>query len=72
YRGRAFAFYDVIFNAAFVAAALLAGFVVPDSGWARPLYLVLAVCYLGAATWQFFRAAREPAEEVAVMAPETR
>jgi MFS family permease len=46
FRGRAFALYDVIFNALFVAAALLAAFVVPDSGWSRGLFLGMAGVYV--------------------------
>lgn len=60
FRGRAFAFYDVIFNAAFVAAAVLAAFLVPDDGWARWLFSIIATCYalVAALMWRF--AARQP------------
>lgn len=61
YRGRAFAFYDVLFNAAFVAAAVLAAFIVPDAGWSRLLFLGIAACYLVAACWMYFRSAKAPA-----------
>jgi len=57
YRGRAFAFYDVLFNAAFVAAAALAAFIVPDQGWSRPLFYGIAACYLITGLWMYFRAA---------------
>lgn len=60
YRGRAFAFYDVLFNGAFVAAALLAAFIVPDSGWSRPLYLALALAFLVVALLMLLRGARIP------------
>ena len=60
YRGRAFAFYDVIFNAAFVAAAALAAFIVPDIGWSRPLFLGIAACYLLTGLWMYHRAAKFP------------
>ena len=55
YRGRAFAFYDVLFNAAFVGAAGLAAVVVPDDGWSRGLFLALAVAYvlLAGVMWAF-------------------
>ncbi|WP_336924165.1 MFS transporter [Aquipuribacter sp. SD81] len=44
-RGRAFAGYDVVFNAAFVSAAALGALVVPDDGWSRSLYAAIAVGY---------------------------
>lgn len=56
YRGRAFALYDVLYNAAFVAAAALAAAVLPDTGWSRPVFLGLALVYLAAAL-VFHRAA---------------
>ena len=46
YRGRAFAFYDVLYNAAFVGAAALAAVALPDTGWSRPTFATLAVVYL--------------------------
>ncbi|WP_372593489.1 MFS transporter [Actinotalea sp.] len=46
YRGRAFAFYDVLYNAAFVGAAALAAVALPDTGWSRPTFTGLAVVYL--------------------------
>ncbi len=49
FRGRAFAFYDVLYNAAFVGAAALAAFTLPDTGYSRPVFVVLAVAYAGAA-----------------------
>jgi len=49
FRGRAFAFYDVLYNAAFVGAAALAAFTLPDSGYSRPVFVVLAVAYTAAA-----------------------
>ena len=60
YRGRAFAFYDVLFNAAFVAAAGLAAFIVPDLGWSRPLFWIIALCYILTAVWMYFRGAKQP------------
>ena len=61
YRGRAFAFYDVIFNAAFVAAAVFAAVIIPDSGWSRPLFLGIAAAYILTAIWMYFRSAKSPA-----------
>lgn len=49
YRGRAFALYDVLYNAAFVGAAALGAVTLPDTGWSRGLFVVLAVGYLGSA-----------------------
>ena len=47
YRGRVFALYDTLFNASFVAAAVLAAAVVPDDGHSLPLVAVVAAGYLG-------------------------
>lgn len=57
YRGRVFSFYDVVFNAAFVLAALIAVVVIPADGYSRGLYAGVAVLYLAAAaayraSWQ--------------------
>jgi MFS family permease len=49
YRGRVFAFYDVVFNVAFVAAAGLAAIVLPEDGYSPLLFAVIAVLYAGAA-----------------------
>lgn len=49
YRGRAFALYDVLYNAAFVGAAALGAVTLPDTGWSRGLFVVLAAGYLGSA-----------------------
>ncbi|WP_263118375.1 MFS transporter [Cellulomonas fimi] len=46
FRGRAFSLYDVLYNAAFVGAAALGAFTLPDTGWSRPVFAVLAVAYL--------------------------
>ena len=46
YRGRVFSFYDTVFNAAFIGAALLAVLVVPQDGFSRPLYAGIATLYL--------------------------
>ena len=48
YRGRAFAFYDVLYNAAFVGVAALAAFLVPDAGWSPGLFVALSLGYLAA------------------------
>ena len=49
FRGRAFALYDVLYNAAFVGAAALAALVLPDDGYSHGVFAVLALAYLLAA-----------------------
>ncbi len=49
FRGRAFSLYDVLYNAAFVGAAALAAFALPDTGYSRGVFAALAVVYLVAA-----------------------
>lgn len=46
YRGRAFALYDVLYNAAFVGAAALGAAALPDTGWSRAVFAALAVVYV--------------------------
>ncbi len=48
-RGRAFALYDVLYNAAFVGAAALAAVVLPDVGWSRAVFATLVLVYLALA-----------------------
>lgn len=55
FRGRAFALYDVLYNAAFVGAAALAAAALPDTGWSRLVFALLAVAYAVAAV--LYRAA---------------
>jgi MFS family permease len=49
YRGRAFALYDMLYNAAFVGSAALAALALPDTGYSRAAFAGLAACYLLAA-----------------------
>ncbi|WP_185972522.1 MFS transporter [Georgenia yuyongxinii] len=49
YRGRAFSLYDVLYNAAFVAAAALAAVALPDTGWSRTTFAVLTLVYVAVA-----------------------
>lgn len=65
FRGRAFALYDVMYNAAFVGAAALAAVTLPDTGWSRPVFVALAVGYAAAALGYRATTAR------AVVAPAT-
>ncbi|MEE6271983.1 MFS transporter [Georgenia wangjunii] len=46
FRGRAFALYDVMYNAAFAGAAALAAVVLPDTGWSRLAFAGLALAYV--------------------------
>jgi len=46
FRGRAFALYDVLYNAAFVGAAALAALVLPDAGYSPAVFTALALAYL--------------------------
>lgn len=61
YRGRAFALYDVMFNAAFVGAAGLAAAVLPDTGWSRTVFLILALI-IGVMIAAYRLSADEPRE----------
>jgi len=61
FRGRAFALYDVLYNAAFVGAAALAAFTLPDTGWSRAVFAGLAVAYVAAAGLLWGFGARTPA-----------
>lgn len=51
YRGRAFALYDMLYNAAFVGAAALAALILPDTGWSRISFASLVLLYLLLAAW---------------------
>lgn len=61
FRGRAFALYDVLYNAAFVGAAALGAVALPDTGWSRATFVGLAVAYLLGA-YLFGRAPAAPRE----------
>ena len=49
FRGRAFALYDVLYNAAFVGAAALGALTLPDTGYSQGLFVVLALGYVAGA-----------------------
>jgi MFS family permease len=50
FRGRVFSFYDVVFNAAFVAAAGLSVLLLPGDGYSRPVLAGVTVLFAAAAT----------------------
>lgn len=54
-RGRAFALYDMMYNAAFVAAALLAALALPDTGWSPQVFAGLTATYIAAAAWYWYK-----------------
>ncbi len=60
YRGRAFALYDVLYNAAFVGAAALAAAALPDTGWSSALFVVLTAGYVAGALAYGVAARRQP------------
>ncbi|WP_258725087.1 MFS transporter [Cellulomonas sp. NS3] len=62
FRGRAFALYDVLYNAAFVGAAALAAATLPDTGWSRVVFALLAVAYALAAVLYRAASARGPSD----------
>ncbi|WP_449386061.1 MFS transporter [Cellulomonas soli] len=66
FRGRAFAFYDVLYNAAFVGAAALAAFTLPDEGWSRPVFASLGVAYVltAAVLWRWGDRTPSPVDPV--------
>jgi hypothetical protein len=49
FRGRVFAFYDVIYNAGFVASAAVAALVLPPDGYSPPALLATCLLYAAAA-----------------------
>ena len=51
YRGRVFSFYDTLFNVTFVAAAVVAAFVLPVSGRSYAMLAVVAGGYALTAVW---------------------
>lgn len=58
YRGRVFSVYDMLFNAAFVAAAGFAAATVPPSGESVPVILAMAAAYVAMAAAWAVRSAR--------------
>lgn len=68
YRGRAFSWYDMLFNAAFVGAAALAATALPDTGWSRAVFTSLALAYLALASWYHWATTRIDDEALEVHA----
>jgi MFS family permease len=58
-RGRAFTLYDVLYNVAFISAAVVAGWALPDSGYSAPVMAGLVVAYLAVAA-VYARTPRRP------------
>jgi len=58
-RGRAFAFYDMAYNVAFVSAAAVAALILPDSGYSRTVMAGIAGAYVLVAL-VYARAPHEP------------
>jgi len=48
-RGRAFTLYDVLYNVAFIGAAALAAFLLPDDGYSQPVMAGLVLAYVACA-----------------------
>lgn len=48
-RGRAFTLYDVLYNVAFIGAAVVAAYLLPDSGYSAPVMAGLVLAYLAVA-----------------------
>ncbi|WP_084039001.1 MFS transporter [Demequina sp. NBRC 110053] len=67
-RGRAFTLYDMAYNVAFIASAVIGGLVLPGDGYSRPLMAALVAVYLVAAA-VFSRAPRHPSPPVATTPP---
>ena len=57
-KGRVFTIYDMVFNGAFVVAAVLAALVLPVEGLWLPAFLAVAVAYAGMAVWFAWGSAR--------------
>ncbi|GAA3762057.1 MFS family permease [Spinactinospora alkalitolerans] len=61
YRGRVFSVYDMLFNAAFVAAAAVAAVTVPPSGVSAAVVVAMAACYALMCAFWLVRSRRTPA-----------
>jgi MFS family permease len=63
FRGRVFSLYDVVFNAAFVAAAGLSVLLLPSDGYSRAVFAGVAVLFLLAAICYLFGEHRQGFED---------
>ena len=68
YRGRAFALYDMLYNAAFVGAAALAAVTLPNDGYSRPLFVAVAAAYVAGAVVYRVATVRTPSAVAGVPA----
>jgi hypothetical protein len=51
FKGRVFVIYDIIFNVALVAAAVIAAVIMPASGKSVPILIIMAICYVLITLW---------------------
>lgn len=58
FRGRAFSLYDMMYNAAFVGAAVLAALVLPDTGWSAVVFISLTGIYVLLGAWYWVKRQR--------------
>lgn len=63
FRGRVFVIYDMVFNSALVAGAVLGAFLAPEQGLSLPIYLGMAAVFALVAIW-FTLASRPLGAEV--------
>ncbi|CAI9403326.1 putative MFS-type transporter [Aestuariimicrobium sp. T2.26MG-19.2B] len=63
YKGRVFVIYDMLFNAAIVAAAALAIFVLPADGFSHLVFIGTGVAYLLLAVWFWWQTGRTGGRE---------
>ena len=61
YKGRAFTFYDMIFNSAFVLAGVVAALVLPTTGLSAVAFAVMGLAYAACAVFLWLGAERLPA-----------
>ena len=69
YRGRVFSFYDVVFNACFVAAAVAGAVLLPPDGYSPGVLAATAMVYLGAAA-AYYTAVRRSARGAPMPVPD--
>jgi MFS family permease len=51
FKGRVFVIYDIIFNVALVAAAVIAAVILPATGKSVPTLIIMAICYVLITLW---------------------